>query len=275
MKKIFLISGLLSTLFCTAQKFTADEVLNAEKAFAAYSVAHGTRDAFLNFLDSSGLVFENGKAVNGIRSWSKKEARAGVLNWHPVYGAISSSGDVGFTTGPWTFQKTLNDSVIARGQYSTIWQKNKKGEWKFIIDMGVGKTPSFDDAIFSFSDDRLTFIPGTLNNLLLQDEKLIRYTKDATTPERKKWYESAVSKQAFFLNRPGHLPATNSNDVMGVMESMPQKIDYEIDGSGISKTGDMGYVYGTTIIKDKTDNYLRIWRREGSAWKLALEVLQY
>ena len=56
---------------------------------------------------------------------------------------------------------------------------------------------------------------------------------------------------------------------------MPQKIEYTIDGSAISAAGDLGYVYGTTTINNKPENYLRIWQREGKEWRLALEVLRY
>ena len=123
MKQYFLFSFLFLSLFSVAQKPSNEDVLNAEKNFAAYSVAHGTKEAFLNFLDSNGVVFEKGKAVNGIEAWNKKEKGAGVLAWHPVYGGISSSGELGFTTGPWTFQpKSVDDSIVARGQYSTVWK---------------------------------------------------------------------------------------------------------------------------------------------------------
>ena len=56
---------------------------------------------------------------------------------------------------------------------------------------------------------------------------------------------------------------------------MPQKIEYAVEGSGISASGDLGYVYGTAVSNGKKDNYLRIWRREGKEWKLALETLRY
>ena len=59
------------------------------------------------------------------------------------------------------------------------------------------------------------------------------------------------------------------------MNAMPQKIEYTIDGSGISAAGDLGYVYGTTTINNKSENYLRVWQREGKVWGLALEVLRY
>lgn len=276
MKQNFLLLFSFFSFFAVAQKQSLDDVLNTERSFAAYSVAHGTKDAFLKYLDSTGIVFEKGKAVNGIEAWSKKENGTGVLNWHPVFGGISASGDLGFTTGPWTFQpKSVNDSVVARGQYSTVWKKNKNGEWKFIVDIGVNQTPVFDDAAYHIADETIKFVPGTWNNLLNKEEKFIRQTKDADANQRRKAYEQVLSKTAFFLNRNGSLPTVQTNTLGQALQNMPHVIEYTIDGSGISEAGDLGYVYGTSVFNNKTENYLRIWRREGIEWRLVLEVLRY
>ena len=58
-------------------------------------------------------------------------------------------------------------------------------------------------------------------------------------------------------------------------DSFPVKVDYTILGSGIADSKDLGYVYGKLVVNGKTDNYLRIWRRESNAWKIVLEVLRY
>ena len=276
MKQSFLLAAYFFFLSAAAQKFSAGDVVNAEKSFAAYSVAHGTKNAFLKFLDSGGVVFDKGKAVNGIEAWSRKEKSTGVLNWHPVFAGIAKSGDLGFTTGPWTFQpKTVNDSVVARGQYATLWKKSKTGEWKFIVDLGVNQTPLFHDSLYNFQFGNTSFVPGTWNNLLNKEEKFIRQTKDGDTAQRRKTYEQMLSKTAFVLARNGSLPTVNSNDVTKALQTMPKMIDYTIDGSGISAAGDLGYVYGTAVFNNRTENYLRLWRREGIEWRLVLEVLRY
>jgi ketosteroid isomerase-like protein len=58
-------------------------------------------------------------------------------------------------------------------------------------------------------------------------------------------------------------------------ESLRQSIQYTILGSGIASSGDLGYVYGATVINGKTDNYLRIWRMENGDWRIVVEVLRY
>ncbi len=273
MKRTCAVLLLSVPFFALAQK-KATVVLKAEKSFAAYSVQNGTKAAFLKFADSNAVIFEKGKAVNAIETWNKREARPGVLNWHPVYGILAASGDLGFTTGPWTFQpKTLHDSIVARGQYNTVWHKTVNGEWKFLVDMGVSNTPNFEEATFRFSDKKIAFTPGTLADLRQAEEAFVQHTQDATG--RTKAYTEAVSKHAFLLNRNGRLPTTAITGIETLMATLPQPIAYQPDGSGISKSGDLGYVYGTVLINGKENNYLRIWRREGTEWKLVLEVLPY
>src|SRR5882724_4477366 len=83
-----------------------ENLIQAEKNFAAYSVGHSTKEAFLQFMDSNSIVFDKGKAVHGIELWEKKVKNSGVLNWWPLYAGISASGDLGYTTGPWTYQSS-------------------------------------------------------------------------------------------------------------------------------------------------------------------------
>src|SRR6476469_10565330 len=135
-------------LFISSTLFAQDKIdpmINAETNFAEYSVEHGMKAAFLKFLDSGSVVFEKGQPVNGIETWSKRPEAKGILNWKPQYAEISQSGDLGFTSGAWTFQaNSITDSILARGGFNSIWKKNKNGEWKNIVDLGISKTPPTD-----------------------------------------------------------------------------------------------------------------------------------
>jgi ketosteroid isomerase-like protein len=77
------------------------------------------------------------------------------------------------------------------------------------------------------------------------------------------------------INRNKFLPAVNKQWQQQLLDSMPTQIKYEFIDSGISSSGDLGYVYGATMINGKQDGYLRIWRKETEGWKIALEVLRY
>ena len=271
MKKYRLFLLMFFSLDAMAQK-NIDGLVLAEKRFAAHAVSVNMKDAFLAFLDSNGVVFENGAAVNGIQSWSKKENRPGILNWHPQFAEIAGSNDLGYTTGPWTFQpKSVNDSVVARGQYITVWHLDKRGEWKFLVDLGTGNLPSTDSSDVKKIDvPKIIHQPINLLSLVKAEEKFIKaFGKDPA-----KAYRQFLSAHSI-VNRNGFLPATAATTQEMLIQQTPSNLHFSIAHSGIAHSGDLGFVYGTVLLSGKKENYLRIWRSEKEGWKIALEVLKY
>jgi ketosteroid isomerase-like protein len=65
------------------------------------------------------------------------------LTFEPNKADVSSSGDVGYTTG--TYQATMN-GVAEKGKYITVWKKQPGGEWKVKEDIfnadDSGTTPT-------------------------------------------------------------------------------------------------------------------------------------
>ncbi|HMK27826.1 MAG TPA: nuclear transport factor 2 family protein [Chitinophagaceae bacterium] len=247
-------------------------LIQAEKDFAAWSIAHSTKEAFQKFIDSNSIMFDNGKPVKATEFWNKREKNAAVLNWQPQYAEISASGDFGYTTGPWTVRPTKDDTIVARGQYITVWHINKNGEWKFLVDLGVSNTTANtieDVRIIDAPKEPETYL-GNLHPLAAAESDFNQMLAE----KKAKAYKTWLSGESI-LNRNGSLPAVNSTDRQNIIDSTPAGIKYTMNGMGSSAVPDMGYTYGTTVINDKSENYLRIWRREGSGWKIAVEVLRY
>lgn len=151
----------------------------------------------------------------------------------------------------------------------------KNGEWKFLADLGVSNTPPQTDSFVLKKDNPIVeFEPGSPRSLLKTEKKFIKSCQRSI----KDTYQKYMSTECF-LNRNGRAPAWFQDAYYDVWNSIPQKIQYTINGSGIASTGDLGYVYGTTLINGKTENYLRIWRkgigRKENEWRIALEVLKY
>ena len=268
MNKILAIAVLLLFMQSAIAQKGIDDLIQAEKNFAAYSVANNTKDAFLRFADSAGIVFDKGKPVNAIEIWTTREKRPGKLNWWPVYAEIASSGDFGYTTGPWDF--SINDTVKANGYYVTAWHINKNGEWKFLIDLGVGDTHCDVAALKTNALKNDSQIKGTKVDLRQAEENMIAgYQQNGKIS-----YPNFLSDNSR-LYRNGRCVADQPEQRYLALDSLPSKIQYTINGTGIASTGDMGYVYGTTVINGKTDNYLRIWQKEKSGWKISVEVLRY
>jgi ketosteroid isomerase-like protein len=274
MKKIISILLLFDTCLIAHAQRSIEGLIQAEKNFAAYSLGHGTKDAFLKFLDSAGIVFENGNPVNGIETWSKREKSSGILNWWPEFAEISNSNDFGYTTGPWTFQQSMNDSIVARGQYTTVWHIDRNGEWKFMIDLGVGKLPqSSVGEVKRINVAKLgakSIRPGRVLSLETAERDFIKlFSKN-----KKAAYEKYLSKECI-LNRNGHLPAITPAEQQLIIDSTSSSILFTMAGWVVSPEQDMGFTYGTSVLNNKKDSYQRIWRREKDGWRIALDVTRY
>jgi len=268
MKRLVILFYLFIAIRSFSQK-SIDGLIQAERSFAAYSVAHSTKEAFLHYLDSNGIVFDQAKAVNGIQLWNAREIRPGILNWWAEYAEISSSNDFGYTTGPWTFQPTINDTVVARGQYTTVWHINKNGEWKFLIDLGVGNTPAHSlKDVTQFTADKRAISKKDTSLIAAEKDFLELFNRNPAEA-----YKKYLSKQSL-LNRMAHTPAITSEDQRAVISSTLSSIQFTIDGWNMSPGMDIAYIYGRTILNGKSENYQRIWRHEKDGWKIALEVLR-
>ena len=270
MKNFKLLLLLCAPIYGISQT-TIDGLVTAERSFAAHAVSHGMKPAFLQFADSNGIMFDKGKPVNAIQIWNARENRPGILNWYPDYVEIAASHDFGYTTGPWTFQpNSVSDSVVARGRFITVWHVAPNGEWKFLVDLGVSNIPASRVSILQkveITDP--TSQAGTLADLKETENNFIMSTKQSV----KDAYTRFMSNQVI-LNRNNVAPARSASEIQNLLDNSTQPIQFNVAGAGIASSGDLGYVYGTTSLNDKTENYLHIWRKEKDGWKLALEVLK-
>ena len=112
------------------------ELLSADSAFSALSVAQGAKAAFVAFAADHALLLGQGgtpmthgrEAIGAVFAEFPADA---ILEWAPVAAKIAGSGDLGCTVG--------EAATRGRGSYSkylTIWQRQGDGRWKFVADGG-------------------------------------------------------------------------------------------------------------------------------------------
>lgn len=264
---------LLVSSFVFSQK-TIGDLIAAERSFAAFSVAHSTKEAFEAFIDSNSVMFEGDKPVKAVDFWSKREKKPGVLNWYPQVAEIASSGNFGFTTGPWTFRASPTDTVAARGQYMTVWYLDKSGNWKFLVDLGADAVPAVDSSYVRIFDMPRT--SGAMKAVphiypLVAAEK---QCNQQFRQNRLKAYHSFLSAQSVLV-RTGRAPALLPAEQSALIRNTPAKAVFQMEGWGVSVQEDMGYTYGIVTVNGKKDNYMRIWRHEKKGWVIAAEVVRY
>lgn len=249
-----------------------DSLVQTEKKFANTSLRAGIREAFITFIDTAGIVFDKGNPVNGLQLYTDRGKTSGTLTWEPEYAEISSSGDFGYTTGPWKYySNSADDDPTAQGHFVTVWHLTNEGKWKFLIDFGIGydeprkAMPIKEVRIKNFSSKK-----DDQRSMIQREKKFIgAYSKEGI-----KTYGAFLSPQSR-LNYKGFLPAITANERRALLDSLPLNINYTVLGAGLSPMKDLGYAYGNASIDGKQDGYLRIWRREKKGWKIAVEVLHF
>lgn len=146
MKRAFVSAGLAALLLCPGLSLAApkDDILAADKAFSALSVAKGSNAAFLVYLTDDGRLFGTGnqppmfgKAEAAKRFADPKsgngDPKTAILSWVPDHAEVSRDGTLGYSDGHWLF---VAPKVRATGHYVTVWRK-VDGQWKVAADMGT------------------------------------------------------------------------------------------------------------------------------------------
>lgn len=116
------------------------EILNTEKQFAEIVKEKGISYGFYQFADDDAVIKTKDTLYKGrlaikkyYDGWTLKNVR---LEWTPDFVDASSSGDLGYTYGRYTFSATdsAGKDINAKGIFHTVWKKQKDGKWKFVWD---------------------------------------------------------------------------------------------------------------------------------------------
>ena len=238
-----------------------EDMVSAEKAFAADASARSTKDAFLVALADKGLVFAPGP-TNGKRVWEARPANKNRLEWAPAVAEIAASGDLGYTSGPWRFTPAGADKASAFGHFFTVWEKQPAGKWKVLIDhrishveaafpekvlrrggLGVGPAPTWTVGVVELRTADLA-PAGALNSRMVSAD--------------------------FLRLREGQLPDGRAEGQ--AFASSALRVD---TGLAVSAGGDLAATWGGGA---GGPSWIRIWRRPsaedapGQSWQLAVDM---
>jgi ketosteroid isomerase-like protein len=120
---------------------TAEELDRTDREFAERA-RHGVGDAFVGFAAPDAILFASSGELRrgapaigrGFADWDPKAT----LEWKPVYGWASASGDLGFTVGEAVYSAPGEAGAVERSgaKYLTVWKRQADGAWKYVADAG-------------------------------------------------------------------------------------------------------------------------------------------
>ncbi len=142
MKRIALAILLTAAVsFATEQKSPkgSDLLMQLEAEFAADVARHG-HAAFVTHFAEDGVEVVDGGGFDSLDAIRKQPPwpEGTTLSWTPVRAEMAASGDLGYTYGNYVFTGKNKESklITSYGKYTSIWRKQKDGQWKVAVDMG-------------------------------------------------------------------------------------------------------------------------------------------
>lgn len=235
-----------------------------ERAFAAATKHLGVRNGFLTFFADDAITLRPtpGPYKELLRKRPEPPQPLPThLLWTPTEGDVARAGDLGWLTGPSAIREnTPGGRVVYLGQYFSIWKKQEDGTWRVLLDVGIQTPQSTGDpetASFAphalFSADADTTARGT-------EEQLRRAEADLNLA----WTRSGAEASAFYasmarLHADSLMPVVGPNAVRKHLSALPGIPQHTI-GLGCSRSGDLGYTYGSFQLGGRTTYYLRTWK---------------
>ena len=135
------VMGLAACATVPAPENAEQEMMAADRAFAARALEIGAGPAFAEFAADDVTIFpgggvpETGKAA--VAAWTATWPADLIIEWAPEAAHAAKGGDFGYTWGYATYT-TKGEDGASYGKYITVWQRQGDGSWKWIADMGSG-----------------------------------------------------------------------------------------------------------------------------------------
>ena len=281
--KSFLTLLIISSSFVFGQKNNAslNKMVSTEFAFAKYAEEYGTRDAFLKFIADDGILFRP-DAVTGkyFLVNSKSSSTKSILSWYPTYAEISNAGDLGFTTGPWEYRKAKDSAAIAFGNFMTVWELQKDGNWKFAIDYGNSNAkPTIKLIPLEFTNDKKAVTNDMKNYASSNADELIELDRKFSDQIKKdgliNTYQQYIAKTGRLL-RDDEYPIIGTEQISKYLSKLKATFSYGPTAGKISSSGDLGFTYGILFVKESEEsqnfNYVRFWKKENGSWKIYVDA---
>lgn len=258
----------------------ADALARAESSFAAMSSSSGVKAAFLDAMGEDATLFRPGP-VNGKTFMVASPDPAITLDWRPQRVSVAASGELGYSTGPWKLTSKKDTSAVQYGQFFTVWRKNAAGRWQVLIDHGIAhsgaigwgaplekiaadarpapiETVRAAEARFSVASEG----HGSAAAYRAFGSRYLRILRDDEAP-----IDAIVALDS----------ATRSSSPLS-STSGAERWTWTATDSGTARSSDLAWTMGRYGADDargvtKAGYYVRVWRAEGSAWKILGDVL--
>lgn len=272
---------------CAENNNPIDSLIQVEKQFCETSIKQGIRNAFLAYLTDDAIIFEP-RPVKGKPLYLERKKLNAVLTWNPIFADISKAGDLGYTTGPFEYNKNDSDSSkVYYGHYVSIWRKQGDGNWKVVLDVGISHAKINIDEV-GFNNKQLSD-PQIFSASQVMDKKIAKMKiqeneQNFSIIAKSKGIIEALNKFAskkIRVYRDGQFPFVGLNNYEQFIQNRNITSTQQPDDVFVANSGDLGYCYGISkSFSDSSDKifsnefaFLNIWKKQDdNNWRIVLNL---
>lgn len=268
MRSLLLICWVMLAAGCASppveHAITATPVIAAERAFAARGAQVGWVAAFREYTAPDGMVGNFDNAPETLAATPDDGARN--LFWWPAYAGIARSGDLGFTTGPFS----VDEARTPAGQYFTVWRRQPDGTWKWIWDGGPGRrSDPLDNGIDAAPLPSLPIAERGIGSAAAAVEQVRALEAGATSGH----LVSYLAPDAH-VYRPGVPTGAAANESFG---SPNADVAYRTIRAEASEAGDLAFTLGEASWADggetRRGQYARVWQYRQDGLRIVYDQL--
>jgi ketosteroid isomerase-like protein len=293
MKKLICVTLLLAFVSLgfsqqANEKSALQSMVDTELAFARLAAEQGTRPAFLAFIAEDGILFRPW-AVKG-KQWMidhplPASDKRPLLSWYPTVASMAAAGDMGYTTGPWEYKNDVHDAKpVAFGNFLTVWKKQADGSWKFAIDLGISG-PQPDATIVAWQPQQNSKRETKAAHVNVQAEQALLRARDSEFSTLSAARDAQTAFNSFAapdvrVFRDEKFPFVGKAAGLIALPANSSVWTWEPAFADVSRSGDLGYTYGTYRIASKdapskkveSGNYYRIWKKQAGKWLVIADL---
>lgn len=115
-----------------------NELMEADRAFAALAQSQGVPAAFAQYAALDALIVTSREIINGRDGVAQAYAgwpATARLEWTPEAARVSARGDMGWTWG--NSVHTGADGTRTTGRYVSVWTRDYDGNWRYAFDAPI------------------------------------------------------------------------------------------------------------------------------------------
>ena len=271
---IFLSFFALLSTFALAQSSGSDSVPDAQTGFQRILAQKGQKAAFLEILADDAVIFQP-DAINGKQYWSSMKAEPeGRLKREMLYVDMSSSGQLGYSTGKWEWTPKGKTRATQHGNFVTVWAKRQGNKFRAVLDI----TTTEEEGIVPNERDRVPdeVIRDVNKKGWSAADPSMNFLKTAMGSSRLGGAYAQFGAQEMRLLREGDPPIVGRKKVVAETQdyrsvSYPKKVV-------MNESADLAYVWNPCEYADSDEglergNCLHIWKLDEKRWQVTLGVL--